>query len=100
MHGFSLFFDLKLPALFSSRRPGGFHVSASALLSLLLLAGCRKKDAAAPGAGMGGPAGPTEVDVLTVATAPVTLTQDLPGRISAFRVAEVRARVNGIVLKR
>jgi membrane fusion protein (multidrug efflux system) len=30
----------------------------------------------------------------------VTLTQDLPGRISAFRVAEVRARVNGIVLKR
>jgi membrane fusion protein (multidrug efflux system) len=28
------------------------------------------------------------------------LTQDLPGRISAFRVAEVRARVNGIVLRR
>jgi len=30
----------------------------------------------------------------------VTLTQDLPGRTSAFRVAEVRARVSGIVLKR
>jgi RND family efflux transporter MFP subunit len=28
------------------------------------------------------------------------LTQDLPGRISAFRVAEVRARVDGIVLRR
>src|SRR5436190_22476445 len=41
-----------------------------------------------------------EVGVLTIAPAPVTLTQDLPGRISAFRVAEVRARVNGIVLKR
>lgn len=41
-----------------------------------------------------------EVGVLTVATQPVTLTQDLPGRISAFRVAEVRARVSGIVLKR
>jgi len=41
-----------------------------------------------------------EVGVLTVATTPVTLTQDLPGRTSAFRVAEVRARVNGIVLKR
>jgi membrane fusion protein (multidrug efflux system) len=41
-----------------------------------------------------------EVGVLTIATAPVTLTQDLPGRISAFRVAEVRARVNGIILKR
>jgi membrane fusion protein (multidrug efflux system) len=41
-----------------------------------------------------------EVGVLTIATAPVTLTQDLPGRTSAFRVAEVRARVSGIVLKR
>lgn len=41
-----------------------------------------------------------EVNVLTVAPAAVTLTQDLPGRISAFRVAEVRARVNGIILKR
>src|SRR6185436_5106172 len=44
--------------------------------------------------------GPVEVGVLTITTTPVTLTQDLPGRISAFRVAEVRARVNGIVLKR
>jgi membrane fusion protein (multidrug efflux system) len=30
----------------------------------------------------------------------VTLTRELPGRTSAFRVAEVRARVNGIVQKR
>jgi membrane fusion protein, multidrug efflux system len=41
-----------------------------------------------------------EVSVLTITPAPLTLTQDLPGRISAFRVAEVRARVNGIVLRR
>jgi len=41
-----------------------------------------------------------EVSVLTITPAPVTLTQDLPGRTSAFRVAEVRARVNGIILKR
>jgi membrane fusion protein (multidrug efflux system) len=38
--------------------------------------------------------------VITVAAGPVTLTRDLPGRTSAFRVAEVRARVSGIVLKR
>ena len=30
----------------------------------------------------------------------MTLTRELPGRTSAFRVAEVRARVNGIVQKR
>jgi membrane fusion protein (multidrug efflux system) len=63
------------------------------------LAGCGPKPQGQAG-GPGGPAGPTEVGVLTIATAPVTLTQDLPGRISPYRVAEVRARVNGIVLKR
>jgi membrane fusion protein (multidrug efflux system) len=44
--------------------------------------------------------GPVEVGVITVTPRPVTLTRDLPGRTSAYRVAEVRARVNGIVLKR
>lgn len=74
-----------------------FH--ALALLSLLLLPACKPKAEAPPGGGFG-MMGPLEVGVLTVATSPVTLTQDLPGRISAFRVAEVRARVDGIVLRR
>ena len=43
---------------------------------------------------------PVEVGVITIATQPVTLTRELPGRTSAFRVAEVRARVSGIVQKR
>lgn len=47
-----------------------------------------------------GPGGPLEVGVLTMAPTPITLTKDLPGRTSAFRMAEVRARVNGIVQKR
>jgi len=38
--------------------------------------------------------------VVTLAPTAVTLTRELPGRTSAYRVAEVRARVNGIVLKR
>jgi membrane fusion protein (multidrug efflux system) len=70
-----------------------------AVISAALIAGCGKKQAGPPG-GPGGPGGPMEVSVLTIAAAPVTLTQDLPGRVSAFRVAEVRARVNGIVLRR
>src|SRR6187399_2304138 len=72
----------------------------SSLLALaLLLTACGKPQQGPPAAAFG-PQGPTEVGVVTIATTPVTLTQDLPGRISAFRVAEVRARVNGIVLKR
>jgi membrane fusion protein (multidrug efflux system) len=54
-----------------------------------------KPAAPPPGAG-----GPVQVGVVTVAAQPVTLTRELPGRTSALRVAEVRARVNGIVLKR
>lgn len=90
---------MKSSPLISCRQPRGYFLTGLGLLSLLL-AGCSKKEAAAPGGGMGGPTGPTEVGVLTVAAAPVTLTHDLPGRVSPLRVAEVRARVNGIVLKR
>ena len=64
--------------------------------SLLVLAGCDKKPATPAAAATQ----PTEVGVITVATRPVTLTRELPGRTSAFRIAEVRARVSGIVLKR
>jgi membrane fusion protein (multidrug efflux system) len=50
--------------------------------------------------GPAGPSGPVEVGVVTLEPTAVTLTRELPGRTSAFRVAEVRARVNGIVLRR
>ncbi|MDQ3335860.1 MAG: efflux RND transporter periplasmic adaptor subunit [Myxococcota bacterium] len=46
------------------------------------------------------PTGPVEVGVVTIQPQSVTLRKDLPGRTSAVRVAEVRARVNGIVQKR
>jgi len=65
-----------------------------ALLLAALAAGCGN---APPGATSGGP---VEVGVVTLSPTSVTLTRELPGRTSAYRVAEVRARVNGIVLKR
>jgi membrane fusion protein (multidrug efflux system) len=43
---------------------------------------------------------PVEVGVVTIQPTPLTLTRELPGRTAPFRVAEVRARVNGIVQKR
>lgn len=66
----------------------------------LLLAGCGRTPSGGPPQAAPMAMGPMEVGVVTVAAQPVTLTQDLPGRISAIRVAEVRARVSGIVLKR
>lgn len=43
---------------------------------------------------------PQEVSVVTVAPERIALSTELPGRLEASRVAEVRARVAGIVLKR
>jgi len=43
---------------------------------------------------------PPEVGVVTLHSQSVTITTDLPGRTAAYRVAEVRPQVSGVVLKR
>ena len=43
---------------------------------------------------------PAEVGVVTITPEQVALTVELPGRINAVRVAEVRARATGILMKR
>jgi membrane fusion protein (multidrug efflux system) len=66
------------------------------LLAGLLLAGCRGGDKqAGPPAG-----GPAEVEVVTLAPESVALSEELPGRTTAYRIAEVRPQVSGIILKR
>ena len=61
--------------------------------SALTLAACGKKQDAPQ-------AGKPQVSVVTLSTKAVSLTTELPGRTSPFRVAEVRPQVNGIVQKR
>src|SRR5690606_22739231 len=65
----------------------------AALAAALAVAGCGK-DADPPAAGK------PQVGVVTLTTRPVQLTTELPGRTAAFRVAEVRPQVSGIVTKR
>jgi membrane fusion protein (multidrug efflux system) len=67
---------------------------------MLLLAACGPKEGGGPHAAAGGAMPPPEVDVITVSTGSVLLTQDLPGRLEAYRTAQVRARVEGIIEKR
>lgn len=71
------------------------------VISLVLLAGCGA-GSDKPSAGAAAPAKPPpmEVEVVTVRPGAVTLTQDLPGRLQAWRTAQIRARVEGIVEKR
>lgn len=63
---------------------------------LAAFAGCGQKQSAQPGAAMP----PGEVSVVTIAPEHVTVINELPGRLEATRIAEVRARVAGIILKR
>ncbi len=68
----------------------------AAVAGLALLAGCQKEDAqqAAPAFP------PSPVAVVTTKTEDLPITNELPGRIAATRVAEVRPRVSGIVVDR
>jgi membrane fusion protein (multidrug efflux system) len=61
--------------------------------AVTLLAGCNSASPAST------PPTP-QVSVVTVHPGPVPISIELPGRTSAFLVAQVRARVDGIVLKR
>ena len=64
------------------------------IISALLLTGCDNSDNPQPHAQA------PQVTVHVVNSAPLSVTTELPGRTSAFRVAEVRPQVSGIILKR
>jgi len=66
------------------------------LAGMLIMTGCKQQSS------VGGPppAGTPEVGVMTITTAPVTLTMELPGRTSPHMLAEVRPQVGGIIQKR
>lgn len=77
----------------SMRKSQRSSLVAVAVLAALTLSACgEKKEQAAPP--------PPEVGVVTVAPSAVAVVNELPGRLEGIRTAEVRARVEGIVLSR
>lgn len=68
----------------------------AALVAMLSIASC-DKSATDPGAML---PPPSAVSVITLQSGDVALQHELPGRLEASRIAEVRARVSGIVEKR
>ncbi|WP_292911369.1 efflux RND transporter periplasmic adaptor subunit [Niveispirillum sp.] len=65
----------------------------------LTLAACGR-DAGGGGPGGMGAMPPPEVAVVTVNQAPYTLTSELTGRVTPYRVAEIRPQVSGIIKER
>ena len=73
----------------------------------LLLAACGRsgsdpQNGRAGGAGGrgGGPKGPATVGFVVVQQGSAPLTTELPGRVSAYQISDVRPQVNGVILRR
>ena len=86
------------PVPAAARAPSRAAWFLTALMGAALLAACGKggQAAGAPGGGMP----PAEVGVVTVQPGVVELVTELPGRLEASRVAQVRARATGILQDR
>lgn len=69
--------------------------AVSALASAIILAGCDQGPQASQQAKQAVPVG-----VITLKSQPLTLTKELPGRVAASQVAEIRPQVNGIIQSR
>ncbi|MFL9665588.1 efflux RND transporter periplasmic adaptor subunit [Variovorax sp. AB1(2024)] len=91
-----------MPLLHVSRQSSfSPRLATVAAVALLVLAGCGKSDAPAGAGAPGGGGHPApEVGVVVAAPGDVGLVTELPGRLEASRVAQVRARASGILLKR
>ena len=71
------------------------HALPNALLLAALLAACNSEKAAAPP-----PQPQLQISVVTLHPQPVAITAELPGRVSASLIAEIRPQVNGIIKSR
>ncbi|WP_122456062.1 efflux RND transporter periplasmic adaptor subunit [Pseudomonas viridiflava] len=72
------------------------RLSMVTLLSAAVLAGCEQK----PQQDQSAATAPRQVESVAVKTESLTVINELPGRVEPVRVAQVRARVAGIVLTR
>jgi len=76
------------------RRPA---LTAVTFAAALMLAACGGKDA---DSGRGGPKGPTQVGFVVVHPGTAPIEQQLPGRVAAYQVSEVRPQVSGVIQRR
>ncbi|MFO7570711.1 MAG: efflux RND transporter periplasmic adaptor subunit [Smithellaceae bacterium] len=71
----------------------GLIMAAIFLVVFFSIGGCKDKKAS-------GPPPEPEVAVVTIQSQPVAMITELPGRTAAYRIAEVRPQVSGIIQKR
>lgn len=76
------------------------HLISTFLLSAIALSSCSDSSttqSGGGGAGQGGARPPAQVSVVVMKQSPHEITTTLPGRASAFQMAEIRPRVSGVI---
>jgi len=86
--------DLKNAKEYVVRKRTSFQLGLGLICGVFFAAGCHQGDQPRPAMG------PVQVSVVTLHAQSVTLTRELPGRTRAYRIAEVRPQVSGIVKRR
>nr|WP_100547713.1 MULTISPECIES: efflux RND transporter periplasmic adaptor subunit [unclassified Pseudomonas] len=74
-------------------KPASAVLVSAIAVAMLSLTGCQESSAPPPQQ-------TPQVGVVTLEAKPFALTSEVPGRTSAYRIAEVRPQVNGIIQKR
>ena len=75
-------------------------VKPALLIGLALLLGACGSGQDPQGGGRGGPRGPVTVGYVVIQQGSAPIEQQLPGRVSAYQISDVRPQVNGVILKR
>ena len=73
---------------------------ASLIFAALLLASCGSAQDPQGRGGRGGRGGPTTVGYVVIQQGSAPLEQELPGRVAAYQVSEVRPQVTGVIQRR
>jgi membrane fusion protein (multidrug efflux system) len=71
-----------------------------ALAAMMMLAACGSGARDPQGGARGGPRGPATVGYVVAQEGSAPIQQELPGRVAAYQVSEVRPQVSGVILKR
>ena len=82
------------------RRGGALIISALLLLAACSNAGESQNSAGGGRGGRGGFGGTPTVGYVVVQQGSAPLQQELPGRVAAYQVSDVRPQVSGVILKR
>src|ERR1700741_1573859 len=76
-----------------------FLKSFALIAAAAVLVSCGSSDPKA-GTGRGAGGGPTTVGYVVVQQGSAPIEQELPGRVAAYQVSEVRPQVSGVILRR